>query len=71
MVPLTGLEPVRSFERGILRQITLFLFKFYHLTTKRKNEIFCNKNRLKIAENAIKPANRILCTTFRYIAKNK
>ena len=43
LVPLTGLEPVRSFERGILRQITLFLFKFYRLTTKYKMKDFAMK----------------------------
>ena len=71
MVPLTGLEPVRSFELGILRQITLFLFRFYRLTTKCKNERFCNENRLKTAKIAIKSANRILRTTSQYNVKNK
>ena len=71
LVPLTGLEPVRSFERGILRQITLFLFKFYRLTTKRKNERFCDENRLKTAKISIKSANRILRIVSQYNVKNK
>ena len=71
VVPLTGLEPVRSFKLGILRQITLLFCIFYSLTTKCKNERFCNKNRLKTAKISIKSANRILRTTSQYNVKNK